>query len=170
MRKLVSSFLLVLTCFLLVGCRNFFAYPYPWDYTREKPKEYDMVGTYKVFKVRLPSSSELDEEGQIILRADGTALFVRVPEFDDFGQKFVCRMSGDATWTLDDKINDSWGWSIAFRDYRSATKPIPRECNPEHSIFGGILVLSRHAPNRLYKIIGDPDSDTGLEFERTDTQ
>lgn len=173
MKKLVlSSFLLFLTCSLLVGCRNYFlTYPYPWDYSKKKPKESDMVGTYKILKLRLPSAaSGVDKDARITLRSDGTAVFSSVPEFDDFGQKFVCSLSGAATWDLDDKINNGWGWFVAFQDYRPATKPIARECDLGNSVLGGILVLSRHAPYRLYKIVGDPDSDTGIEFERTDRQ
>jgi hypothetical protein len=130
-----------------------------------------VVGTYKILKLRLPSTaSGVDKDAQITLRTDGTAAFSNVPEFDEFGQKFVCNLSGVAAWKLDDKINSGWGWSVAFQDYRSATKPIARECDLGNSVFGGILVLSRHAPYRLYKIVGDPDSDTGIEFERTDRQ
>jgi len=164
-----SFFLVFLACSLLGGCRNYFlTYPYPWDYSKEKPKESDMVGTYKILKLRLPAiSSGVDKDARITLKADGTAVFSSVPEFD-FGQKFVCSLSGAARWKLDDKINRDWGWSVAFQDYRPATKPVARECG--NSVFGGILVLSRHAPHRLYKIIGDPDSETGIEYERTDRQ
>jgi hypothetical protein len=100
MRKLVSSlFLLFLACSLLVGCRNYFlTYPYPWDYSKKKPKESDMVGTYKILKLRLPSAaSGVDKDARITLRSDGTAVFSSVPEFDDFGQRFVCSLSGAAT-------------------------------------------------------------------------
>lgn len=172
MRRLVSSLFLLLACSLLVSCRNYFlTYPYPWDYSKEKPKESDMVGTYNILKLRLPATaSGVDKDARIILRTDGSAVFSNVPEFDDFGQKVVCGLSGTATWKLDDKINSGWGWSVAFQDYRPTTKPIARECDLGNSIFGGILVLSRHAPYRLYKIVGDPDSDTGVEFERADRQ
>jgi len=97
-------------------------------------------------------------------------VFSSVPEFDEFEQKFVCSLSRAAAWKLDDKIHSGWGWSVAFQDYGPATKPIARECDLGNLVFGGILVLSRHAPYRLYKIVGDPDSDTGIEFERTDRQ
>ena len=130
-----------------------------------------MVGTYKILKLRLPSTaSGFDKQARITLRTDGTAVFSSVPEFDDFGQKFVCSLSGTAAWKLDDKISSGWGWSLAFQDYRPVAKPIARECDLGDSVFGGILVLSRHAPYRLYKIVGDPDSDSGIEFERTDRQ
>jgi hypothetical protein len=154
------------------GCRNYFlTYPYPWDYSKEKPKESEMVGTYRILKVRLPSTpSAFGKDSRITLRADGTAVLVSVPEFDVFGQKFVCTLSGAATWKLDDKINSGWGWSVALQDYRPATKPIARECDLGNSVFGGILILSRHPPYRLYEIVGDPDSDTGIEFDRADRQ
>jgi hypothetical protein len=130
-----------------------------------------MVGSYKILKVRLPSTaSEFSKDAKLTLGLDGTAVFVNVPEFDEFGQKFVCSLSGTASWKLDDEINSGWGWSVAFQDYRPATKPVARECDLRNLTFGGILVLSRHAPYRLYKIIGDPDSDTGIEFERAGQQ
>lgn len=130
-----------------------------------------MVGAYEILKLRLPSTaSGFDKDARITLRTDGTAVLSRVPEFDDFGQKFVCSLSGAATWKLDDTINSGWGWSVAFQNYRPATKPVAPECDLGNSIFRGILVLSRHPPYRLYKIVGDPDSDTGIEFERTDRQ
>jgi hypothetical protein len=165
MKKYVLSlFLLVLVC-NLVGCLS---YPYPWDYSKQKPKDSDMVGTYKILKLRLPSTATVPgKDAQIILRTDGTAVFSSVPEFDDFGQTFVCNLSGSARWKLDDKINDGWGWSVAFEDYRPATIPTARECDLRNAIIGGFLVLSRHAPYRVYEIVGDPDSDTGVEFERT---
>lgn len=170
MRKLSSlMFLLLVTCLLQVGCRNYFlSYPYPWDYSKKKPKESDMVGTYKIFKLRLLSTtSGIDKDARIVLRGDGTAMFFSVPEFDDSGQKLICSLSGTAKWKLDDKINSGSGWSIAFQDYELTTRPIASECNPENPS-RGILVLNRHAPHRLYKIVGDADSDTGVEFVRVD--
>jgi hypothetical protein len=58
-----------------------------------------------------------------------------------------CRLSGPATWELDDKANDGWGWSVVF-EHRSISKVTNPKCNYENSI-GGILILSRHAPYRL---------------------
>ena len=161
----LSSVLLVLVCFPLVDCLS---YPYPWDYSRQKPRYSDMVGTYKILKLRLPSTATVSrKDAQIILRADGTAMLSNVPEFDDFGQRFVCNLSGSAKWELNDKIDVGWGWSVAFQNYQPATMPTARECDLRNSIIGGFLVLSRHAPYRIYEIVGDPDSDTGVELERT---
>jgi hypothetical protein len=154
-----------------VSCRNYLGYPYPWNYSKEKPKVSDVVGTYKILKLRLPSTvSGVAKDARVTLGADGTALFSSFPEFDNFGEKFVCNLSGRATWELDDRVNDGWGWSVAFEHYQPTTKPIKRECDLGNSVIGGVLVLNRRAPHRLYEIVGDPDSDTGIEFERTDRQ
>ena len=163
------STLLILACCYLVGCRSYvLSYPYPWEYSKQKPKDSDMVGTYKVLKLRLPSTAMFSgKDAQIILRTDGTAMFSSVPGFDELGQRFVCTFSGSATWNLDDKIIDQGGWSVAFKNYQPATTPTARECDLRKSMIG-FLVLSRHPPYRLYQIVGDRDSDTGVEYQRTD--
>lgn len=126
-----------------------------------------MVGTYKILKLRLPSSATLSgENAQIILRTDGTATLSSVPEFDELGQGLACTLSGSATWELDDKIIDQGGWSVAFQNYRPVTTPTARECDLRNFMIG-FLVFSRHAPYRLYQIVGDRDSDTGVEYQRT---
>jgi hypothetical protein len=170
-RKLVpSSFLVVFVCSLLVGCRNYFLpYPFPWDHSKDKPNASDMAGIYKILKLRLPSTvSGFDKDARIILKTDGTAVLSSFPEFDDSGQKFVCSLSGTATWALQD--DRGFGWSLEFQNYEPVTNPIRRECELENSVFDGIQVLSRHAPYRLYEYVGDPDSDTGIEFERADSK
>lgn len=173
MRKLVLSSVLLLLACSVVGCRNsFFGYPYPWDYSKKQPRNSDMVGTYKILELRLPSTiTGIDKGARITLKSDGTAELFSFPEFDLFGQERVCSLSGTASWKLDDKANSGWGWSVALQDYRQTTKPIARECDlGTYSTFEAFLVLSRHAPYRLYKIVGDPDSNTGIEFGRADRQ
>src|SRR5262249_36416238 len=105
------------------------------------------------------------KEPVITLKADHTALLTDVPDFD--GDDLVCRLSGSAHWKLDDELNTGWGWSVVFEDYHPATKPKALKCDYENSIWG-ILILGRHAPYRLYAIVGDPDSGTGIELKRTD--
>ncbi len=170
MKPFVLS-LLTLLCSLCVGCNvPLFSYPRLWDYTKTRPKDAELVGTYRVLKLRLTSDlsrSVRERETRITLKADHTADLADVPEFDGFGQKLECRLSGSATWQLDDEINSGWGWSVAFQNYHPTEKVTTHECNYENTIWG-ILVLSRHAPYRLDAIVGDPDSDTGIEFERAD--
>ena len=142
MKRALCSILLAAVCFHLIGCRSYvFVYPYPWDYSKQRPKNSDMVGIYKILKRRLPSTATVPEnEAEIILKADGTAVFSKVPWFDEFGQRFVCALSGSAKWELDDKINNGWGWSVAFEDYRPETIPTERRCDLRNSIIGGFLI------------------------------
>ena len=158
----------LLICFLFVGCNiPIFSYPRFWDYTKAKPKDADLVGSYRVLKVRL--SGELarmvtEKKSQITLNADHTAILTDVPEFDEFGEKLECRLSGSAKWKLDDGINSGSGWSVAFQDYHPSFKMTIPGCGFEDTTWG-ISILSRHAPYRLYESVGDPDSDTGIEYE-----
>lgn len=160
---------IVVLSFHLAGCNvPLGSYPYFWEYTKAKPRDEDLVGTYRLLKLRLPSDLERmvrEKDPVITLRADHTVVFTEVPKFDGFGQKLVCRLSGPANWALDEEINSGWGWSVAFQNYHPLSKPLTRECDYENSLWG-VLVLSRHAPYRLYAIVGDPDSDSGVEFKR----
>src|ERR1700730_6403292 len=100
----------ILLCFPLVGCNvPLFSYPPFWDYSKTKPEDTDLVGSYRVLKLRLPddlSRQVTEKSSRITLNADHTATLTAVPEFDGFGQKLECRWSGSATWKLNDKIND----------------------------------------------------------------
>ena len=165
-RAVLSS--AILLCSLCVACNvPLFSYPPFWDYTKTRPKDAEIVGAYRILKLRLPSElsrSVRERNARITLNADHTAVLADVPEFDGFGEKLQCRLSGAATWRLDER----WGWSIVFQNYHAASKPTTRDCDYENNSIWGIVVLSRHPPYRLYAIVGDPDSDTGVEFERAD--
>lgn len=159
---------LFFSCVTLAACRPLplLSYPYFWDSARIKPKDSDTTGTYVLYKVRL--SSELvksvnEKPSSLTLKSDHTAIFVDVPEFTMFGDAVVCRLSGSATWELDERRE--WGWIIVFKNYHPPMPTIP-ECGHPDSSWEGFQVLSRHAPYRLYMIVGDPDSDTGLEFKQ----
>jgi hypothetical protein len=154
---------------LLAGCRPLplMGYPYFWDYTTTKPNDLDMVGGYRILKIRLEGDlSNLVQEkaASINLRPDHSVVFIEVPEFDESGQKLVCRMSGSARWKLDDKISSDQGWSVEFQDFNSDTESVPHECNPGQMAWG-VFVLGRHAPHRLYTVVGDPDNDSGIEYQ-----
>jgi hypothetical protein len=161
----------VLWCLVLTGCNLphlFFSYPRLWDYTKIRPKDADLVGTYGVLALRLPSNlsrAVKERESLITLKADHTATLASVPQFDGFGDTLKCRLSGSATWSLDDAINSGWGWSLAFQNYHGSLQQRQGECDYENTTWG-ILVLSRHPPYRLYAMVGDPDSDTGVEYRK----
>lgn len=161
----------ILLCLSLVGCNvPVFSYPPFWDYSKAKPVDTALVGTYRVLKLRLPSdlSRQVSEkDSRITLNADHTAILAGVPEFDGFGEKLECRWSGSAIWKLSDTINIGWGWSVAFENFRPSSKmTTAQDCNKSDFIWG-ILVLSRNPPYRLYDVVGDPDSDTGIEYEKS---
>jgi hypothetical protein len=160
----------MLLCLPLAACNvPLFSYPLFWDYSKTRPADSDLFGSYRVLKLRLPSelSAQVTErEPRITLNADHTAVLANVPEFDGFGEKLECRWSGSATWELNDKINIGWGWSVAFKNFHPSSKvTTTQDCNKSDFIWG-ILILSRHPPYRLYGIVGDPDSDTGIEYEK----
>jgi len=172
MRKLFStSFAIVIfSCSLLAGCKvpPLLSYPRFWDYTRTKPKDADFVGTYKVLKLRLPTELSLsvrERESAITLKADRTAILTDAPMFNGFGDTLVCRLSGSVNWELDQGLSGGLGWSLTFQHYQAATKPTTGECNYENTMWS-MDILSRNAPYRLYRTVGDPDSDTGVEFKR----
>jgi hypothetical protein len=171
MRKLGSSLLAItcISCCFLLGCRPppLLSYPWFWDYTRTKPKDADLVGSYGLLKLRLSSAlarSVREKEPVITLKADHTVIFTDIPEFDGFGDELVCRLSGSANWELNGLLN-STDWSVEFRNYRPALGSATPECNLKNTTWS-ISVLSQHAPYRLYATVGDPDSDTGVEFKR----
>ena len=119
-------------------------------------------------KVRLStelSSSVREKDPLIKLNTDGTAIFTNVPILDGFGDRVTCRLTGSAIWELHSEFNSASGWSVDFSDYQPNLKPAQHECNRENSSWG-MLVLSRHAPYRLYTVVGDPDSDEGVEFKK----
>jgi len=154
-----------------VGCRPppLLSYPWFWDYTRTRPKDADLAGSYRVLKLRLPDNlahSVGEREPTISLKGDHTVLFADVPEFDGFGDELVCRLSGSAHWHLSRVLNGGVGWSVQFQGFRPAQESMKPECKEYQNSTWSILILSQHAPYRLYAIVGDPDIDTGIEFKR----
>lgn len=171
MPKWISRALLagIFSLWLVAGCQPppLLSYPYFWDYAKTRPNDADLVGRYQILKVRLPnelSRSVRERNSEMDLEANHVVVLTDIPEFDNFGQKFVCRLSGTANWEPDNRIDG--GWSILFRNYHPKTKPVARECDLQNVIWDGTVILSRHPPYRLYSVVGDPDSGTGIEYAR----
>jgi hypothetical protein len=171
MRKLASSLLAIsiLSCLFLEGCRPLplLSYPWFWDYSKTKPTDAEIVGTYTILKLRLPNelgSAMRQRNTAIKLEPDHTAVLIDFPEFDDAGEKLACTLSGNANWSFDDEIS-SLGWSVVFKDYHPLKTPTAQECQFENRVWG-ILILNQRVPYRFYLDVGDPDSDTGIEFKR----
>jgi hypothetical protein len=171
MCRLFQTLLIYGSCLFLTGCASLgapFGYPHFWDYTKTKPNEPDIVGKYKILELRLSGelrNSVQEKEAEITLGADHTAALTDIPVFDESGQELVCRLRGTSHWALRDQTKNLGGWTVTFQDYVPALKPTAKECEFGDSM-GSLLILNGHAPYRLYSIVGDPDSDTGIEFER----
>ena len=87
-----------------------------------------------------------------------------MPDIEPYEFKVQCVYSGPGVWALDDYGDpDNEEWHIMLETKRSADSP-KKTWGPCSG--WGMLILSRHPPYRLYKVIGDPDNDTGMEFER----
>src|SRR5690348_1959748 len=115
MKKFLSLLLLVFAFSFLVGCRNYFlTYPYPWDYSKEKPRESDLVGSYKILKLRLSPdlSSKIVPGAQITLNSDGTGLFTDVPGLDVSGEKLICNLTSAAKWKLATRKENGAPWVL----------------------------------------------------------
>jgi hypothetical protein len=158
----------ILLSLFSLGC-NFplLSYPRYWDFTKTRPKDADVVGTYELANLRLSkelAQSVREKTPMITLNADHIAVLTDVPGFDVFGRGLTCRLSGSASWALDDGMNSGEGWSIVFQNYH-ATKPTNGKCDYQTTKWS-VLILGRHSPHRLYDMIGDPDSDTGVEYGR----
>lgn len=166
-RQSVLPFLALLCC-LLASCRPppLMSYPWFWDYTRDKPKESDLMGKYQPLKIRL--STDLakqvrEKEPSLVLNADHTALLSNFPRFDGFGDQIECKRSGIADWSLGKGLGASDGWQLEFSDYRPSAAA--SACGQEDSIWP-VLLLGQKSPYRLYLTVGDPDSDNGIEFQK----
>jgi len=55
------------------------SYPRFWDYTKTKPRDAELVGTYNLMKLRLPSDlqhSVREKDFVIVLNRDHTAIWL----------------------------------------------------------------------------------------------
>ncbi len=166
-RPFVLPFLTLLCC-SLASCRPppLMSYPWFWDYTRAKPKEADLAGKYEVLKIRLSTDlAKSLQEGKpsVMLNADHTALLDNFPRFDGLGDRVDCSRTGTADWSLDKDLGASGGWQLALKNYRQSAAA--SACGEKNSIWP-VLLLGQKPPYRLYLTVGDPDSDTGIEFQR----
>jgi len=167
-RLLALPFLTLLGC-MLTSCRPppLMSYPWFWDYTRARPKEADLSGRYKILKVRLSgelAKSLQERDPSVTVNVDNTAVLANFPSFDGFGDRIDCNRTGTADWSLDKDLGASSGWQLAFENYRPSTASAA--CGQENAIWP-VLLLRQKPPYRLYLTVGDPDSDTGIEFQKT---
>lgn len=165
MPRSVVVIVIVSMSVFLAGCNiPLFGYPHFWDYPQSKPTDADMVGTYRVSRMRLSKKlthAVLEKEAVIVLNADQTGTLTNFPDFDAFANTLVCRVSGSVNWRVDHP-ESYW---VSFESHRPEKNTQESDCELEGTVFP-VIILSRHAPYRLYWTVGDPDSDEGIEFEK----
>ena len=156
-------------CVFLMGCPSLgapFGYPRMWDYTRKEPTAASLAGTYHIRQVRTVdiggASSTIQnfrnrQDVSVTINPDHMAILSNIPDFDICGGKEI---STAATWKL--LGND---WEIRF-DAVGLTKATDAKSDPCGTGWNrGMYILGQAAPYRLWLGIGDPDGDTGIEFE-----
>jgi hypothetical protein len=105
------------------------------------------------------------KDPSIKLNGDGIAISKNVPVVDGFAHKVACRPYRQRKLGLDSELSPGWGWSVVFREFRSNLKAVQHRCYRERASWE-MQLLGRHAPYRLYTIVGDSDSDEGVEFKK----
>jgi hypothetical protein len=139
------------------------SYPRFCAHPKDRPSDADLAGTYKVVKLRVDDEfvKTLQQRGSIlILKADNTAQFRNFAVFDTPGVS-VCRLTGTARWQAGEGLGNLHQWSVEFDDVQPTDESNAPGCS---RTLGELQILSRQQSYRLYQLVGDPDSDTGVEY------
>lgn len=126
-------------------------------FTRKKPAEIDLVGTWRPTPTTL---KEIRDRGhypaatnEIILRADHTFSMRNMPDWwkNGFGESHGQLESDDGTWQLE-AARDVWKiWVVGLR-FRWGTT--------------SINLYRQHAPYLIFIRVGDPNNGEAMFFER----
>lgn len=123
--------------------------PAIWNRPSHSPAESDLVGRYVETK-RVWDGKDDHVKATLELRIDGTMIVRGLP---DDRITNVCNLSG--TWRVDDQVID-----LNF-----ISDGTPGACGSE-SMAGNPQIAGRSSPYKLYWVLGDPDSGTGLWLTR----
>ena len=132
-----------------------------WNTPRHAPALQDVVGMYTPEdKSRQYFVGSLALSSYIKLNEDHTVEIHDMPSFDGFGEYQNCHYSEQGKWGFFES-----GEEVQITLYANDKPPQPEDspCNKDGAF---IELLGRHKPYRLYQIIGDPDSDTGITYLR----
>jgi hypothetical protein len=125
--------------------------PAIWNRPSQPPDEADLVGRYVETK-RVWDGKEDHVKATLELNRDGTMTVRGLP---DDRITSVCNLSGSGTWRVDGQVID-----LNF-----ASDGTPGACESVN-VGGNPQIASRSRPYRLYWILGDPDSGTGIWLDR----
>ena len=148
---------LVLVPLLATACMNNGIEWSELDYTRSRPKEADLVGTWTVTE---KTARDIRDRGgyaksdpKIVLLADGTCSVIDMPDWwrGGFGHSHKQLESGQGKWKIEKEENV---WTIYVLGLE-----LPAGHQTVH--------LSRQRPPYLlHATLGDPDSGNYMIFER----
>lgn len=129
----------------------FFGAPAVWNRPWSPPPRRELVGDY------IESERHLDDNrspasARLTLRLDGSMTVSNLPA--DFGTS-SCTLSGTGSWGGPD---DNGVQLAVVSDQRSGSCP--------SGSYLGLGLAGHSSPFRLYWIVGDPDSGTGVWFRR----
>ncbi len=149
---------------LLTGCL-FPSDPHADSLTTTKPNRSDIIGTYVVDKVYLPSElSDRKLDISIDLRADGTFSATNVPSWTTDATKanfFPTLLSGDGKWELRIVGSVNPGgvvWGVELQD--------PTEQKPDAQRMDSASCTGEKAPYGLIFTLGDPDEGNAILLKR----
>jgi hypothetical protein len=126
-----------------------FGPPAIWNRPREVPPRKDLVGVYLESERHVDSNSS-SAAASLTLQADGSMMVANLPA--DFGTT-TCTLSGKGSW----KGPDDDGLRLeVVSDQRAGS------C--QSGSYAGLELAGHSQPYRLYWIVGDPDSGTGVWF------
>lgn len=152
-------------CFLLPlvlfssGCMNNGIEWSELSFTRDKPNQLDLLGTWVPTAATIKDLRErggyIVSKHELILRADGTFTIVNMPDWwkDGVGQSRRSFESGAGTWRLSKDHNPWTVWSVEL-DF------------PEFVIPNAIHLQRQKPPYLIHIPVGDPDSGYYMLFEK----
>jgi hypothetical protein len=128
-----------------------FGPPAIWNRTWQTPPREDLEGNYVESERHLDDSGP-SEAASLTLQADGSMTVANLPA--NFGSA-TCTLSGTGSW----QGPDDEGIRLTV-----VSDQHPSSCQSDS--YAGLDLAGHSEPYRLYWIVGDPDSGTGIWFRK----
>ena len=154
--------ILPLSLLLLSGCPN----PDTRHFTKKKPKNEDLVGTYvpdaKTLRWIRQAGKYPEVENSVVLSADGSFQMINMPDCwtDPFGIPKGRFDSGIGEWQSV-RLQEWWDLRLTFRSRKEFAS------DPHDSGWVTFVpVVGQTPPYRLWLYVGDPDGGQRMIFEK----
>jgi hypothetical protein len=138
------------------------------DFTKTKPLESDVAGEYVPTAEALKYIREVghypDAEMSIILSKDGDFQFKNIPDWwNTFGKSHKKFDSGSGKWWISKYESDPW-YRIGLNF--TSTEGFNSQTYSERGLTTKIHLVGERSPYLLHLIVGDPDSDNAMQFQK----